>query len=137
MQLASPRVHMAGSQDPNGCRTGFRVGYNAACHANWLQRAQNAAAMLQVGVTTLKKICRKYHILRWPYRKRFSQNKLVERVTRHISEAAQPAGQADMRARPSSSQVGPKPSVTASWHGLNCMLARAKSGALQSCRHRK
>lgn len=75
----------------------------------WLSRAQNAAATLQVGVTTLKKICRKYHILRWPYRKRFSQNKLIERVTRHISEAAQPAGPADARAHPSALQVGPKP----------------------------
>ncbi len=57
--------------------------------------AQDAAATLQVGVTTLKKICRKYHILRWPYRKRFSQHKLIERVTRHISEAAQPTGAPD------------------------------------------
>ncbi len=46
-------------------------------------------------MTTLKKICRKYHILRWPYRKRFSQHKLIERVTRHISEAAQPTGALD------------------------------------------
>ena len=63
----------------------------------WAVTAQDAAATLQVGVTTLKKICRKYHILRWPYRKRFSQHKLIERVTRHISEAAQPAGAPDDR----------------------------------------
>ncbi|KAK9835069.1 hypothetical protein WJX81_008452 [Elliptochloris bilobata] len=65
---------------------------------------QNAAATLQVGVTTLKKICRKYNILRWPYRKRFSQHKLIERVTRHISEAAQPPNAANTHSAPDSTQ---------------------------------
>ncbi len=99
--------------------------------------AQNAAATLQVGVTTLKKICRKFHILRWPYCKRFSQNKLIERVTRHISEAAQPGGPADARAQSSSLQVGPGPWVGSELPTLFAHYSSpAKCGALQLSRHR-
>ncbi|KAK9823933.1 hypothetical protein WJX72_006457 [[Myrmecia] bisecta] len=39
---------------------------------------QDAAGRLRVGVTTLKKLCRKFHVGRWPYRKRSSVEKMID-----------------------------------------------------------
>lgn len=41
---------------------------------------QVAAQQLSVGVTTLKKICRTAKVNRWPFRKRTSLERLVERT---------------------------------------------------------
>lgn len=43
----------------------------------WLQVA---AQQLSVGVTTLKKICRSAKVTRWPFRKRTSIERLIERT---------------------------------------------------------
>jgi hypothetical protein len=52
----------------------------------------DAARELGIGVTVLKKICRKHEIVRWPYRKRKSLSKLIECVkdyaNREKSESA-------------------------------------------------
>ena len=47
------------------------------CNCFWLQAA---AQQLQVGVTTLKKICRTAKVTRWPFRKRTSIERLIERT---------------------------------------------------------
>ena len=47
---------------------------------------QQAAADLAVGVTTLKKVCRRHNIGRWPYRKRCSLNRLIDK-TKHYFKA--------------------------------------------------
>ena len=41
---------------------------------------QVAAQQLSVGVTTLKKICRTAKVNRWPFRKRTSIERLIERT---------------------------------------------------------
>lgn len=41
---------------------------------------QIAAQQLSVGVTTLKKICRTASVYRWPFRKRTSIERLIERT---------------------------------------------------------
>ena len=41
---------------------------------------QVAAQQLSVGVTTLKKICRSAKVTRWPFRKRTSIERLIERT---------------------------------------------------------
>lgn len=41
---------------------------------------QVAAQQLSVGVTTLKKICRRAQVYRWPFRKRTSIERLIERT---------------------------------------------------------
>ena len=41
---------------------------------------QVAAQQLSVGVTTLKKICRTARVHRWPFRKRTSIERLIERT---------------------------------------------------------
>ena len=43
-------------------------------------RVQIAAQQLSVGVTTLKKICRTASVNRWPFRKRTSIERLIERT---------------------------------------------------------
>ena len=45
---------------------------------------QDAAARLHLGVTTLKKICRRFSIKRWPYRKRSSIDKLIQRTKLYL-----------------------------------------------------
>ncbi|KAG2440097.1 hypothetical protein HXX76_004211, partial [Chlamydomonas incerta] len=46
-----------------------------------------AAAALNIGVTVLKKYCRKFSIPRWPYRKLNSVNKLMETFDRYKRDA--------------------------------------------------
>lgn len=46
---------------------------------------QQAAAELRVGVTTLKKVCRVNNIGRWPFRKRSSLNRLIEKTREYFS----------------------------------------------------
>jgi hypothetical protein len=48
-----------------------------------------AAAKLGVGVTVLKKYCRRFSIARWPYRKRQSLAKLIECVQKHCRDQPQ------------------------------------------------
>ncbi len=45
---------------------------------------QQAANKLQVGVTTLKKVCRQGGVTRWPFRKRSSLDNLIEKTARFI-----------------------------------------------------
>ena len=45
---------------------------------------QQAAADLAVGVTTLKKVCRRHNIGRWPFRKRSSLNRLIEKTKQYF-----------------------------------------------------
>jgi hypothetical protein len=47
-----------------------------------------AAARLGVGVTVLKKYCRKFDIIRWPYRKRLSVHKLLGVVKEYAATTA-------------------------------------------------
>lgn len=47
---------------------------------------QDAAKQLNVGMTTLKKICRDVGLTRWPFRKRFSIERLIERTKYFIEE---------------------------------------------------
>jgi RWP-RK domain len=49
-------------------------------------RVQEAAARLDVGVTTLKKICRANNISRWPFRKRNSIDKLIEKTRLYMRD---------------------------------------------------
>ena len=44
---------------------------------------QDAAARLRLGVTTLKRICRAEGVPRWPFRKRNSLGRLIDR-TQHV-----------------------------------------------------
>ncbi|KAL4446259.1 hypothetical protein ABPG77_003066 [Micractinium sp. CCAP 211/92] len=46
---------------------------------------QQAAAELRVGVTTLKKVCRVNSIGRWPFRKRSSLNRLIEKTREYFA----------------------------------------------------
>lgn len=46
--------------------------------------SQDAAAKLNLGVTTLKKICRQFSIKRWPYRKRSSIDKLIKKTRSYL-----------------------------------------------------
>lgn len=46
--------------------------------------SQQAAKQLHVGVTTLKKVCRRGGVPRWPYRKRSSLDNLIEKTARFI-----------------------------------------------------
>ncbi|PSC70490.1 RWP-RK domain-containing [Micractinium conductrix] len=46
---------------------------------------QQAAAELHVGVTTLKKVCRVNNIGRWPFRKRSSLNRLIEKTKEYFA----------------------------------------------------
>ncbi|MER0387591.1 RWP-RK domain-containing protein, partial [Vibrio vulnificus] len=46
---------------------------------------QQAAAELRVGVTTLKKVCRVNSIGRWPFRKRSSLNRLIEKTREYLA----------------------------------------------------
>ena len=50
----------------------------------WL--VQDAANRLNVGVTTLKKICRVAEVTRWPFRKRTSIERLIQRTKHFIEE---------------------------------------------------
>lgn len=50
----------------------------------WL--VQDAAKQLNVGVTTLKKICRIAKVTRWPFRKRTSIERLIERTKYFMEE---------------------------------------------------
>jgi hypothetical protein len=45
-----------------------------------------AAQKLGVGVTVLKKYCRKFQIPRWPYRKLKSMEKLIESVNEYAAQ---------------------------------------------------
>ena len=49
-------------------------------HNNSMHGLQIAAQQLSVGVTTLKKICRTASVNRWPFRKRTSIERLIERT---------------------------------------------------------
>ncbi|GAB4814763.1 hypothetical protein N2152v2_001809 [Parachlorella kessleri] len=53
---------------------------------------QKAAALLRVGVTTLKKVCRQYNIERWPFRKRSSLDRLIVKTREYFSEDRQQQG---------------------------------------------
>lgn len=46
-----------------------------------------AAAALNIGVTVLKKYCRKFRVPRWPYRKLQSMAKLIESFERYKKNA--------------------------------------------------
>ena len=52
--------------------------------------AQQAATALNVGVTTLKKVCRVNAIGRWPFRKRSSLNRLIEKTREYFASGARP-----------------------------------------------
>lgn len=64
----------------------------AQCWCLWKQtlfdvsrgNVQEAAQNLDVGVTTLKKICRANNIRRWPFRKRNSIDKLIEKTRMYM-----------------------------------------------------
>jgi hypothetical protein len=47
-----------------------------------------AADQLGVGVTVLKKYCRRFNITRWPYRKRLSVQKLLDVVKEYAASTA-------------------------------------------------
>lgn len=49
---------------------------------------QAAAQQLQVGVTTLKKICRTAQVTRWPFRKRTSIERLIHRTKYFMTDGA-------------------------------------------------
>lgn len=53
---------------------------------------QDAAKQLNVGMTTLKKICRDVGLTRWPFRKRTSIERLIERTKYFIEEDSQQVG---------------------------------------------
>ena len=53
-----------------------------------------AAAALNIGVTVLKKYCRKFRVPRWPYRKLQSMGKLIESFQRY-KKGALGAGNTD------------------------------------------
>ena len=57
-------------------------------HGSWPSpspAAQQAASQLGVGVTTLKKVCRVHSIGRWPFRKRSSLNRLIEKTREYFA----------------------------------------------------
>ena len=47
---------------------------------------QNASAQLGLGVTTLKRVCRENGIKRWPYRKRNSLGRLIDRTKQVLDD---------------------------------------------------
>ena len=53
----------------------------------------DAANRLGVGVTVLKKICRKHGIVRWPYRKRKSLRKLIDCVKEYANQGTSNLGE--------------------------------------------
>lgn len=55
---------------------------------------QQAAAELHVGVTTLKKVCRVNNIGRWPFRKRSSLNRLIEKTREYFAGDSQQCAEA-------------------------------------------
>ncbi|KAL4856635.1 hypothetical protein ACK3TF_003063 [Chlorella vulgaris] len=55
---------------------------------------QQAAAELRVGVTTLKKVCRVNSIGRWPFRKRSSLNRLIEKTREYFAGDPQQCAEA-------------------------------------------
>lgn len=51
----------------------------------------DAAQKLQIGVTVLKKYCRRFNIPRWPYRKIKSLDKLIESVYEYSKDEPEAA----------------------------------------------
>lgn len=56
--------------------------------------AQQAAAELRVGVTTLKKVCRVNSIGRWPFRKRSSLNRLIDKTREYFANEPEQCAEA-------------------------------------------
>ena len=87
---------------------------------------------MQVGVTTLKKVCRMHNIKRWPYRRRSYIHKLTRKAGSGDGRASANERAAE-RAREASGALGPAaphlpvrascpPALAHVWAASACML---------------
>ena len=55
-------------------------------HQCLLCHVQEAAAKLGLGITTLKRVCRSNGMTRWPFRKRNSLGRLIDRTKQVLND---------------------------------------------------
>jgi hypothetical protein len=96
---------------------------------------QQAAAELRVGVTTLKKVCRVNNIGRWPFRKRSSLNRLIEKTREYFAGDEQQCAEAlaQLEAQRSMLRVGTQPGhgeCIDAYIGVHCWLESSSALAL-------